>query len=74
VSKDNHKLLRKLISKLLQLEALFHFIFPIISLYGIIVGGVYDWKIIITPLFDIIFGCVCLVASWLLGEHLHHHH
>lgn len=67
------RLLKKIVSVLLTLEAAFHFVIPAITLYGMYKADTWDFLILINPVTDIFFGVVCLVASRLLGQDHHHH-
>lgn len=66
------KTLRKIISIMLAFEAVVHFVFPAISLYGMYKEGIWDALILLTPVADLVFGVVCTLGSYLLGEKHHH--
>lgn len=65
--------LKKLISVLLALEGIFHFVFPTISIIGMVHSHTWNWMIALTPVADLFFGCVCVLGSYLLGQKHHHH-
>lgn len=67
-------LLTKIISVLLMIESVFHFVFPTITLYSMYVHHIWHWEIALTPIADLFFGVVCSLGSYLLGTSHHHHH
>lgn len=65
-------LFKKIVSILIAMEGVFHFLIPAVTLYGMYQANEWGWMILINPISDIFFGFLCLTASYLLG--IKHNH
>lgn len=69
------KWLRKWISAILAFEAVAHFAIPIASIVGMILTNTpLNWANMMTPVFDIVFGVICLIGAYFLGVDYNLHH
>ena len=56
------------------LEGIIHIIVAIIGFWGIVDIGMNDWRILIPPLENFIFGLFSVLTGYVLGIEHHHEH
>ncbi|AJA41443.1 hypothetical protein AXJ14_gp124 [Geobacillus virus E3] len=70
------KWLIKGLALLNALEGIIHIIVAIIGFWGIVDTGMNDWRILIPPLENFIFGLFSVLTGYILGaghRHIHNH-
>lgn len=55
-------------------EGIIHLIVAVVGLWGIFDTGIYDWRLFVAPVENLIFGLFSVMTGYLLKElGLHHH-